>query len=540
MAEEEQLFWADQIASSVIDRKKFHYTDDIIPKFSAYTVKTSASMSGVLHIGRLSDTIRSESVYRALKDAGKKARLIWVAEDMDPFRKVPATAPKSFEKYLGMPVTDMPDPHGCHKSYADHYRDEYLSVIHNFVSTKMPIYSTRAEYKKGSFKKYTKIILKHVKDIAEIQNRHRMEHHQEPLRQWSPWKPICENCGKLVTTHLTEFNDNAFGYECRDYKFESGVAKGCGHKGTDDPLKGNGKLMWKSEWAAEWALWKVVSEGGGKEYQVPGSAFWINAEICEKILGFPAPKPIFYEHLMIDNKKMSASLGNVIYPKDWLEVAHPELLRLFYNKKIMKTRSFSWSELPRIYDEFDDIARIYSGEKKLENKKEQAHYTRLYDIVRLGKARKPLLMSFSHAMMICQVFREEDDIIAALKKTGHYEADKKKEIMEMIEKARVYLDKHVPEEHKFQLQEKVPEGIVLSEKQKEGLRRVAEALKLESFNEDSLYEEFFNICKDMELQPKELFEAGYKVLLNKTRGPRLATLILSVGAEKVIGMFEKT
>ena len=111
----DELFWADQIASSIINRKKFFYTDDKIKPVKEYTVKTSASLSGVLHIGRLSDTIRSEPVYRALKDAGKKARLIWVAEDMDPFRKVPKGVPKTYEKYLGMPVTDIPDPKGNFK-----------------------------------------------------------------------------------------------------------------------------------------------------------------------------------------------------------------------------------------------------------------------------------------------------------------------------------------------------------------------------------------------------------------------------------------
>ena len=67
---------------------KFQYLDKTAPKFDLFTVKTSASLSGVLHIGRLSDTIRGESVYRALKDAGVSAKLIWVAEDMDPLRKV--------------------------------------------------------------------------------------------------------------------------------------------------------------------------------------------------------------------------------------------------------------------------------------------------------------------------------------------------------------------------------------------------------------------------------------------------------------------
>ena len=297
--------------------------------------------------------------------------------------------------------------------------------------------------------------------------------------------------------------------------------------------------MWKSEWAAEWAMWKVVAEGAGKEYQVPGSAFWINGEIAEKVLKYPQPEPIFYEHLMIDNQKMSASLGNVIYPKDWLQVAHPELLRMFYNKKIMKTRSFSWQDLPRMYDDFDNMAKIQFGEKQLDNKKEVAHTKRLYAITALDTPRQSLKMSFSHAMMVAQVFTEEKDIINILEKTNHWEDDKKKEILERIHHAITFLDKYVPPASKFSVQETIPPNLQLEDKQIEALHRVADILKKEAFNEESLYNEFFNICKDMELPPKQLFEAGYKVLLNRERGPKLATLILSIGTEKVIKLFKE-
>src|SRR3989344_6168624 len=148
----EELFWADQLAKGIIERKKFRYLDKKIPKFDEYVVKTSASLSGVLHIGRLSDTIRGESVYRALKDAKAKAKLIWVAEDMDPLRKIPKNVPKEFEKYIGMPVTDVPDPSGNYKSYAERFKAEYFEVLDSFVSTKMKKFSVREEYLKGNFR----------------------------------------------------------------------------------------------------------------------------------------------------------------------------------------------------------------------------------------------------------------------------------------------------------------------------------------------------------------------------------------------------
>ena len=530
------IFWADQIAKQIITREKFHYTGDKVPKFDEYTVKTSASLSGVLHIGRLSDTIRSESVVIALKDAGVKTRFIWVAENMDPLRKVPKNVPKNFDKYIGVSVTDIPDPYNCHESYADHHMDEYFKVVDQFVMTKMEKFSMREEYKKGHFNPYIKKILEKIDDVKEIQNRYRTN----PLKKsWSPWTPICENCGKIVTSHVTGFQDGIVTYECRDYEFETTTAKGCGFKGENDPLKGNGKLLWKSEWASQWARWKVVSEGAGKEYQVPNSAWWINGEIVEKVHGFPMPEPIFYEHIVIDNQKMSASVGNVVYPKDWLEVAPPELLRLFYNKRLMTTRSFSWKDLPNLYDEYDKVAKVSLGQIKLENKKEESHYKRLFEVTHGNEVKGTIDMSFSHAAVVAQIFQDEEDAVKSLEKTGHYSKKEHDKIFERIHRAKIWLIKYAPDELKFEVQKHIAKDVKLDEKEKKALHKIAELLKEKEYNEKTLFEEFYNVTKELDLNSQDFFKAAYRVLLDKERGPKLAPFILALGKEKVIKLFEE-
>ena len=532
----DDIFWADQLAKQITQREKFFYVDKKIFPFEEYTVKTSASLSGVLHIGRLSDTIRGESVVLALKDAGVKTRFIWVAENMDPLRKVPKGVPKDFEKYLGMPVTDIPDAKGCHSSYADHHMEEYFKVVDLFVTTKMEKFSMREEYRKGSFNPFIKKILEKIDDIKEIQNRYRTN----PLKKhWSPWTPICESCGKIVTPHILDFKDGIVTYACRDYEFETTTAKGCGHKGENNPLKGNGKLLWKSEWASQWALWNVVSEGAGKEYQVPNSAWWINGEIAEKVLEFPMPVPIFYEHIMIDNQKMSASVGNVVYPKDWLEVAPPELLRLFYNKRLMTTRSFSWKDLPNLYDEFDKTAKIYFGITKLENKKDEVHSKRLFEISAGKDAEKPIELSFSHAAFIAQIFKNDEDAVKSMEKTGHYSKEMHDKIFERMHRAKIWLKKYAPEEAKFELQKEVPDGIILEANEKEALHEIAKMLMINDYSEKTLFEEFYNISNKLGLKPQDFFRAAYKVLLNKERGPKLAPFVLALGKEKVARMLER-
>ncbi len=540
--EEFDLFWADQLAAKIIGRDKYRYLDKKFEKPKEFVVRTAASLSGVLHIGRLSDTIRNATVHRALIDAGEKSKLIWVADDLDPLRKIPKGVPTEFEKYLGAPVSMIPDNEGCHDSYAKHHLEEYLRIIKEFIFEDIEVFSMKAEYAKGSFAPYIKKLIENAEAIREIQNRQRTN----PLKKdWMPWNPLCEGCSKIITTRITGVDDKTgtVSYVCKDYLFETTIAKGCGHKGENNPVKDVGKLAYKSEWAAQWARWKVSCEGAGKEYQVPNSAFWINAEICEKVLDFPSPETFFYEHLTIEGVKMSASLGNVVYPRQWLEVASPQLLRFFYNKRLMTERSFSWKELPLLYDEYDKAAAVYFDKVVGENEKERKHIKRLYEIS--GNSNKkeldvPLSLSFSHTAMVAQVFSDEKDIISSLEKTGHYDKQHHRQIMERVRLARAWITMYAPEEAKYVLQHDVSDEVKskLSQPQIKALKILAEKLKSKKWQEKELYNECYTIAKEAGIQPPEFFKAAYIVLLNKERGPKLAPFLLALG-EKAVRVLEK-
>jgi lysyl-tRNA synthetase class 1 len=544
--EEKSLFWADQLADRIVNREKFHYTDEKVPKLEKFVVKSAASVSGVLHIGRLSDTIRCDAVFRALKDLGVKSEFIWTADNVDPLRKIPKGVPANFDKYIGMPVTDIPDPWGCHGSYEEHHKSSYMEVINQFIHDRMKTYSMREEYLKGSFKKEITLILKSYLEIVEIQNRYR-DKDRKLRADWSPWQPICEKCGKIITTRVTAMReDGLVEYECSDYDFKTTKATGCGHRGVDDPMKGNGKLMYKSELAAQWAHWKVCTEGFGKEYQVPGSAFWINGEIIERILHFPMAEPIFYEHLIIDNVKMSASLGNIVYPKDWLTVATPELLRFFYNKKLMKTRSFSWKDLPVLFEDYDNHERVYFGKAHVENKKEEEHMKRLFGISQRNKPVASPIIPFDYAVMVSQIVPEKtflDYAVSILKKTGHIPKDLSKAELEKVKErlflAREWAKAHAPEQYRFEVQESVPDSVKekLSDKQRLALRKLAAYLHGKEMDEEQLTQILYKICKEeVGIETKDFFRAAYMILINKEFGPRLARFILAIGRDRVAGI----
>lgn len=528
------LFWADKKADEIVNRK-FHYIDRELPDVKEYVIKTSASISGVLHIGRLSDSVRGDSVCKALNDAGHSAKLIWVAEDMDPLRKVPEGLPENYDKHIGVPVVNVPDPWGCHASYAEHHVSSYFEVLEEFLSSKITRYSMQDEYKKGSFRPYIKAMLENLEKVMEIQNKYR----EHPLPQgWSPFTPICKNCGKVITPRLKGFDGKTASYRCEDYSFETTTAKGCGFEGEMDPLKDPGKLMWKGEWAAQWARWHVSSEGAGKEYVVPLSAWWVNAEIAERIHGFPMPIPIFYEHIMIDGRKMSASIGNVVYPRDWLSVAPPNLLRFFYNKKLMKTRSFSFAEIPKLYDDYDTHARVYAGEGATQNEKELAHMKRLYEISQIAHPERPVPLPFSHASVVSQIFHDEQSMIESLKRSGHYQEEGHKQITQRLALAKDWAETHAPEASRINLDIDVEEvKSALDSKQRELLKELAMWLEKSDRSSEEIHEKIYSTAKELQMPLKEAFAAIYLSIMGRDRGPRASTFIASLDKKWVVARF---
>ena len=92
---------------------------------------------------------------------------------------------------------------------------------------------------------------------------------------------------------------------------------------------------------------------------------------------------------------------------------------------------------------------------------------------------------------------------------------------------------------KFEIQEKINEDVDLSDKQKQSLLRLMEILKNKKLSEEELFNEFYNMCSSLEIKNSEFFEGAYNVILNKNKGPRLASLILAVGKEKIIKLLEQ-
>jgi lysyl-tRNA synthetase class 1 len=103
-----------------------------------------------------------------------------------------------------------------------------------------------------------------------------------------------------------------------------------------------------------------------------------------------------------------------------------------------------------------------------------------------------------------------------------------------IKYTKVWLENYAPDEYKFEMTEKIPEGAKeLSSEQKEYLGGVAKLFE-KSVDTDSLQVALYDLSKQLKINPKDAFAAIYLAFIGKTHGPRAGTLLTNFGKEKVI------
>lgn len=549
----EDKFWADTIAEEAIKRVESTPKLKEIAKKKGYLVYDEKTPSGSIHIGSGRGWIIHDAITKALKEKGVEAKFILSSDDMDPLDKPSKDMTKEEnEKYMGVPFRYIPSPVNGYKSFGDYYFRQCTEIFPEF-GIEAGLESTGEEYEKGSFNKTIKTALDNAGKIQRIYID--LYGEDTPLAEKLPFNVKCPSCNRIATTVSLKWDGEKekIYFECRDGVVE--WAKGCGHKGWISPYNGNGKFPWKVEWAAKWPTKSVIVETAGKDHFTRNGSRTVACRIAVDVFDYPPPYPSNgydtgpgYEFFTVGGKKMSTSKGFGMGFADSINYAPPKMLRFL----LIRTRPnaaidfepYGSNDMILLYERYDEAERVYFGKQDM-GEKENARQKRIYELSRIGKIPKkmPPQVSLAHASMLVQLFDDASLTIESLKKTGHVPKNASKQeinyVNERLEFSRKWVHEFAPEEMKFSLQHEVSREIALSELQRKGLHLLAERLKSNEYDEKSLFQEFYSIIKELDIKGPEFFTAAYRVLLNKERGPKLATFILAVGKEKAIGLFGK-
>ena len=511
--------WLDKVALEIVEREQ-----KLGRQIDLMRVESGLGASGVPHIGNYSDAARAYGIKLALESMGRKAELIAFSDDMDGLRKVPAGLPKSLSKYIGFPVSRIPDPFGCHDSYGTHMSGLLLDALDKTGVKYRSVSGTHA-YKEGLFNSQIDKILSNAKRVGEIIKE---TLGQEKYTEVLPYFPVCENCGRIYTTRALEYFParHAIRYSCDGMELRGEMLKGCGHRGEVDVFSGNGKLSWKVEFAARWSALKINYEAYGKELIDSAKT---NDRVMEEVLGEPPPFHTRYEHFLDKTgAKVSKSVGNVLAPQLWLRYAPPQTLLLLMYKRSVGSRAVWVKDIPTYIAELDELEDVYFGRKEVKDPKELARLQGLYEYVwHLSPPRTPTA-HVPHNLLVYLVKvapkgKEKEFVTQRLAGYGYQVDANDHRFQDRLEKAINWATQV----------ETITTGPVQVEgKEREAILELAGIINA-SADENYLQNSVFTIAKKHDLEPGPFFKTLYRVLIGSDHGPRLGPYILAMGRDNV-------
>jgi len=498
----ESKLWPYQEAKRIIERW---------PQKSKYILETGFGASGHPHMGTIGEVVRTYFVAMALQDLGKEAEIIVFSDDMDGLRKIPQNINAPWlEEHLGKPVTRIPDPYGTAQSFGHHMDAELVEMLHK---TGIPAQFKSATdcYSNGTFDEAIRKMFRHMDEIMALVLPTMRE---ENRAGWFPWLPICENCGKIYTTKVEDYDpENAIvTYSCTG-QFRD--VKGCGHRGTQSALGGRGKFFWKADWALRWYVFGINFEMHGKDLIDSAK---LSSQIVRLIGGKPPVTMVYELFLTEEGRKISKSTGAGISMENWGRWGTQDSLNLLMFKN------------PRQQKRLGTDSIIQYTDETLTMPKDDPQYRFIYyhgDRPDLGGLRYSDIINLVNAISVT----DPDQLLEYLGRSFGHERIRQNEafVRELLAKAINYYEDFIkPTRTTPQLS---PEEWALVDQFDQFIDTTDDAEEIQTG--------VFEIAKAAGRKPKDFFRILYGVLLGAESGPRVGGFVKLVGKERIHELIRK-
>ncbi len=529
------MYWADKLAEEVIRRK---------PDKEEYVCAAGISPSGSVHIGNFRDIATSWFVCRALQKKGKKAKLLFSWDEYDRLRKVPKNVSdhlgnNSYEKYIGYPYVDIPDPFGQDESYAAHFEKEFMEEVKKF-GIEMDYRYQAKEYRSGRYAEHVIFALKNRKKIFDILDKHRTQDATEEEREnYYPVSIFCPHCHK-DSTKIVSLSDDCTKahYTCE-----------CGHEGDFDFTKDfNCKLQWKVDWPMRWMVEGVDFEPGGKDHASKNGSYDTAKDISREVFGYEPPLFQGYEFIGIKGNvsvgKMSGSSGLNMTPDFLLKLYPPELILWLYAKtEPLKAFDFCLSdEILRQYFEFGKMLTSYMNGTADENTARIMENS-------LIEGRKFVPVPMSQLVDLGSVVDFNPEMMEKLfEKIGT--PYKIEDFKELFERAKFWLRTCSPESEYVILEKRNwPYWRTMNDKERECVRLLKEYIEKGGYTLDSLQAELYAIPKQvypdiaedknaLKAVQSKFFKDVYNLTLARDKGPRLYLYLYAVEPSRYLKLLD--
>ena len=535
------MHWSEEIALKIIEKN---------PNKEEYVCAAGVSPSGSVHIGNFRDFATPLFVVKALQKLGKKAKLLVSWDEYDRCRKIPANVQavvgSDYDKYIGCPYVDIPDPWGCHESYAKHFEEEFLKGIEPF-GMDLDCRFQAEMYRSG---KYTKDIIESLqkrgeifeildkfktKDTSKSEEELKAEHDKEKA-EYYPVSIFCPEC-HTDFTKITSLSE-----DCTEAEFTCR----CGHSGHFNFLTDHDcKLGWKVDWAMRWRYEGVDFEPGGKDHAAPTGSYNNSKIISKKIFGYDAPIFQGYEFIGIKGMtgKMSSSSGLNLTPETLLKLYQPEVLLWLY-AKTDPTKAFDIC--------FDDgiLRQYFEFDKMLTDCREGNANDLVKDIMYNChvEGREVATVPMGLLVQLGSVVNFNEAMLETVfEKIGmnYKEAD----FADRLSRAKFWLEQCAPDQvNKLRSTRNFEVWNTLTDEEKKAIEMLHAYIAKGGYTLDDLNAELYAIPKRIygtDMTDKELkgiqgafFKTVYKLLIDKEKGPRLYLFLYAIEADKYVGLLD--
>lgn len=542
-------------------------------------VASGLSPSGPIHLGNLREVMTPHLVADEVRRRGHQVRHLISWDDYDRYRKVPAGisgVDESWAEHIGKPLTSVPAPKGsAHPNWAEHFKAAMTASLAE-MGVEFDGISQTAQYTSGVYREQILHAMKHRRDIDAILAQYRTKpktagkKSQKPVDEaeleaaegsgaaaeddgsgsaagYFPYKPYCGNCEKDLTT-VTSYDDDSteLTYACTE----------CGFSETVRLSEFNrGKLVWKVDWPMRWAYEGVIFEPSGVDHSSPGSSFQVGGQIVG-IFGGEQPIGPMYAFVGISGMaKMSSSKGGVPTPADALQIMEPQLLRWLYARR-RPNQSFKIAfdqEIQRLYDEWDRLdAKVADGSAL---PADVAAHSRAVRTAAGELPRTPRPLPYRTLASVADITAgHEDQALRILSELDPADPlGGLEEARPRYDKAEAWINTHVPADQRTIVRAEPDAELLksLDEQGRASLRLLLDGLA-DHWSLDGLTHLVYGVPKvqagfSADATPKELppeiktaqrsfFALLYHLLVGRDTGPRLPTLLLAVGQERVRGL----
>jgi len=515
------------------------------------TCASGISPSGPVHLGNLRELMTPHLVADEVRRNGAPCRHILSWDDYDRLRRVPAGLPDTFDEYIGRPLTAVPDPCGEHENYAEHFKAPLRDSLDRLGIQVTEISQTEM-YTSGAYTAQIVLAMRRRADIGAVLARYRTrrpvadnadadDEDQPQAGDYYPFRPYCASCGRDDTT-VTAFDDETteITYTCA-----------CGAVVGPTPIADvAGKLAWKVDWPMRWAYEHVTFEPAGVDHSSPGSSFTVGGELVTEIFGGEMPLHFGYSFVGTSGSaKMSGSRGGAPTPADALEIFEPALLRWLYARRRPEqsiTLAFN-EEVVRTYDEWDALSR-----KVAEGSATPPRYA---EFVRASSTSDgplpatPRPLRFSTLASLADVTAgDETQMLRAVRDlTADDPVDTLDEVRPRLDCAQAWITEYVAPADRTQVRTEPDHGrlAVLTESERDAIKLLLNGMA-DDWSLEGLTTLVYGIpklqlglpisappTKELKERQRTWFILLYELLVGRDTGPRIPTLLLVLGQDRI-------